>query len=227
MSLRKIKRAEKKGTESVMDEKFALLFWSEFSVGGGGSGGGGNGGASASGGGGGGGAAAAEFTHQVNYGIQAAVLILYTESFFEALKLEAFSVIGVSCGETRCFAACQFSPAPFYFLLAIQGLLPVPPCGRHRARKPGKDVNPNSLDKSHKVMQLLFQTGAPRVGHHPLGQRFRRVGQAALPGARQGSLEPPRCDAKHKVQGVLREGALRGQPKVPRREGIQVGGNEK
>ncbi len=100
-----------------MDEKFALLFWSEFSVGGGGSGGGGNGGASASGGGGGGGAAAAEFTHQVNYGIQAAVLILYTESFFEALKLEAFSVIGVSCGETRCFAACQFSPAPFYFLL--------------------------------------------------------------------------------------------------------------
>ncbi len=69
MSLRKIKRAEKKGTESVMDEKFALLFWSEFSVGGGGSGGGGNGGASASGGGGGGGATAAEFTHQVNYGM--------------------------------------------------------------------------------------------------------------------------------------------------------------
>ena len=29
MSLKKIKRAEKKGTESVMDEKFALLFWSE------------------------------------------------------------------------------------------------------------------------------------------------------------------------------------------------------
>ena len=26
MSLKKIKRAEKKGTESVMDEKFALLF---------------------------------------------------------------------------------------------------------------------------------------------------------------------------------------------------------
>ena len=33
MSLKKIKRAEKKGTESVMDEKFALLFWSEFSIG--------------------------------------------------------------------------------------------------------------------------------------------------------------------------------------------------
>ena len=33
MSLKKIKRAEKKGTESVMDEKFALLFWSEFAVG--------------------------------------------------------------------------------------------------------------------------------------------------------------------------------------------------
>ena len=33
MSLKKIKRAEKKGTESVMDEKFALLFWSEFPVG--------------------------------------------------------------------------------------------------------------------------------------------------------------------------------------------------
>ena len=33
MSLKKIKRVEKKGTESVMDEKFALLFWSEFSVG--------------------------------------------------------------------------------------------------------------------------------------------------------------------------------------------------
>eukprot|EP00095_Tigriopus_kingsejongensis_P006372 maker-scaffold42_size484952-snap-gene-3.26 protein:Tk06372 transcript:maker-scaffold42_size484952-snap-gene-3.26-mRNA-1 annotation:"signal transducer and activator of transcription 5b" len=33
MSLRKIKRAEKKGTESVMDEKFSLLFWSEFTIG--------------------------------------------------------------------------------------------------------------------------------------------------------------------------------------------------
>ncbi len=33
MSLKKIKRAEKKGTESVMDEKFALLFWSEFAIG--------------------------------------------------------------------------------------------------------------------------------------------------------------------------------------------------
>uniref|UniRef100_A0A6A7FV94 Signal transducer and activator of transcription n=2 Tax=Hirondellea gigas TaxID=1518452 RepID=A0A6A7FV94_9CRUS len=35
MQLRKIKRAEKKGQESVMDEKFALLFQSQFSVGGG------------------------------------------------------------------------------------------------------------------------------------------------------------------------------------------------
>lgn len=35
MQLRKIKRAEKKGTESVMDEKFSLLFQSQFSVGGG------------------------------------------------------------------------------------------------------------------------------------------------------------------------------------------------
>ncbi|XP_022249691.1 signal transducer and activator of transcription 5B-like isoform X2 [Limulus polyphemus] len=34
MQLRKIKRAEKKGTESVMDEKFSLLFQSEFKVGG-------------------------------------------------------------------------------------------------------------------------------------------------------------------------------------------------
>ncbi|RWS25719.1 signal transducer and activator of transcription 5B-like protein [Leptotrombidium deliense] len=35
MQLRKIKRAEKKGTESVMDEKFSLLFQSQFTVGGG------------------------------------------------------------------------------------------------------------------------------------------------------------------------------------------------
>lgn len=36
MSLKKIKRADKKGgTESVMDEKFSLLFSSHFSVGGG------------------------------------------------------------------------------------------------------------------------------------------------------------------------------------------------
>lgn len=35
MILKKIKRAEKKGTESVMDEKFSLLFQSQFSVGGG------------------------------------------------------------------------------------------------------------------------------------------------------------------------------------------------
>lgn len=34
MQLQKIKRAEKKGTESVMDEKFALLFQSEFRLGG-------------------------------------------------------------------------------------------------------------------------------------------------------------------------------------------------
>ena len=33
MQLRKIKRAEKKGTESVMDEKFSLLFQSQFTVG--------------------------------------------------------------------------------------------------------------------------------------------------------------------------------------------------
>ncbi|GIY78909.1 signal transducer and activator of transcription 5B [Caerostris darwini] len=35
LQLRKIKRAEKKGTESVMDEKFSLLFQSQFKVGGG------------------------------------------------------------------------------------------------------------------------------------------------------------------------------------------------
>ncbi|XP_050449500.1 signal transducer and activator of transcription 5B [Cataglyphis hispanica] len=35
MQLKKIKRAEKKGTESVMDEKFSLLFQSHFSVAGG------------------------------------------------------------------------------------------------------------------------------------------------------------------------------------------------
>lgn len=35
MQLRKIKRAEKKGTESVMDEKFSLLFQSQFKVAGG------------------------------------------------------------------------------------------------------------------------------------------------------------------------------------------------
>ncbi|RZF46582.1 hypothetical protein LSTR_LSTR002914 [Laodelphax striatellus] len=35
MQLKKIKRAEKKGTESVMDEKFSLLFTSKFTVGGG------------------------------------------------------------------------------------------------------------------------------------------------------------------------------------------------
>ncbi|XP_065164770.1 signal transducer and activator of transcription 5B isoform X2 [Atheta coriaria] len=35
MQLKKIKRAEKKGTESVMDEKFSLLFQSHFSIGGG------------------------------------------------------------------------------------------------------------------------------------------------------------------------------------------------
>lgn len=33
MQLKKIKRAEKKGTESVMDEKFSLLFRSMFQCG--------------------------------------------------------------------------------------------------------------------------------------------------------------------------------------------------
>lgn len=33
MQLKKIKRAEKKGTESVMDEKFALLFQAKFQTG--------------------------------------------------------------------------------------------------------------------------------------------------------------------------------------------------
>ncbi|XP_040575664.1 signal transducer and activator of transcription 5B [Lepeophtheirus salmonis] len=33
LQLKKIKRTEKKGTESVMDEKFAVLFWTEFLVG--------------------------------------------------------------------------------------------------------------------------------------------------------------------------------------------------
>lgn len=35
MQLKKIKRTEKKGTESVTDEKFSLLFQSQFTVGGG------------------------------------------------------------------------------------------------------------------------------------------------------------------------------------------------
>ncbi|XP_048520808.1 signal transducer and activator of transcription 5B isoform X3 [Dendroctonus ponderosae] len=35
MQLKRIKRAEKKGTESVMDEKFSLLFKSQFAIGGG------------------------------------------------------------------------------------------------------------------------------------------------------------------------------------------------
>lgn len=33
LQLKKIRRTEKKGTESVMDEKFSVLFWTEFSVG--------------------------------------------------------------------------------------------------------------------------------------------------------------------------------------------------
>merc|ERR1719445_2007158 len=33
LQLKKIKRTEKKGTESVMDEKFSVLFWTEFTVG--------------------------------------------------------------------------------------------------------------------------------------------------------------------------------------------------
>ena len=33
LQLKKIKRTEKKGTESVMDEKFSVLFWTEFQVG--------------------------------------------------------------------------------------------------------------------------------------------------------------------------------------------------
>jgi len=33
MQLKKIKRAEKKGTESVMDEKFSILFSSTFFIG--------------------------------------------------------------------------------------------------------------------------------------------------------------------------------------------------
>lgn len=33
LQLKKIKRTEKKGTESVMDEKFSVLFWTEFLVG--------------------------------------------------------------------------------------------------------------------------------------------------------------------------------------------------
>lgn len=33
MQLKKIKRTEKKGTESVMDEKFSILFSSKFFIG--------------------------------------------------------------------------------------------------------------------------------------------------------------------------------------------------
>ncbi len=33
LQLKKIKRTEKKGTESVMDEKFSILFWTDFVVG--------------------------------------------------------------------------------------------------------------------------------------------------------------------------------------------------
>jgi signal transducer and activator of transcription 5B len=32
LQLKKIKRTEKKGTESVMEEKFSVLFWTDFQV---------------------------------------------------------------------------------------------------------------------------------------------------------------------------------------------------
>ena len=34
------------------------------------------------------------------------------------------------------------------------------------------------------------QPGAARLGHHPLGQRLRRVGPPALPRAGEGALDP-------------------------------------
>ena len=33
LQLKRIRRTEKKGTESVMEEKFSVLFWTEFQVG--------------------------------------------------------------------------------------------------------------------------------------------------------------------------------------------------
>lgn len=111
MSLKKIKRAEKKGTESVMDEKFALLFWSEFSIGNG------------------------EFHYQVSH----------------TNKVSWFS---------------QFLLLPDQ--ADYSGVRPVPARGGYRARQPG----------------------APRLGHHPLGQRLRWVGPPALPRPREGSLDP-------------------------------------
>ena len=32
LQLKKIRRTEKKGTESVMEEKFSVVFWTDFSV---------------------------------------------------------------------------------------------------------------------------------------------------------------------------------------------------
>ena len=129
MSLKKIKRAEKKGTESVMDEKFALLFWSEFSIGNG------------------------EFHYQVSLGRER--LGDFYSVLLKIRKKRPIAVHQQPDGRNKQNIIMKYLAIKNIIMPGCAGVRPLAAGGGDRARQPG----------------------AARLGHHPLGQRLRRVGQ--------------------------------------------------
>ena len=67
------------------------------------------------------------------------------------------------------------------------------------------------------------QPGAGGAGHGDVGQRLRAVGPRALRRARQGDVGAGGRRAQHEVEGGVRQGPQRGEPLLPRLQGIQVG----
>ena len=85
--------------------------------------------------------------------------------------------------------------------LFLPDLVPLSPRGGDRARQPG----------------------AGGAGHGDVGQRLRAVGPRALRRARQGDVGAGGRRAQHEVEGGVRQGPQRGEPLLPRLQGVQVG----
>ncbi len=139
MSLKKIKRAEKKGTESVMDEKFALLFWAQFPVGTGEN----------------------SRNYQVNNMRHASKACLSMASQTSPLRHDQVpQVLALFSHIPKCQTSADFC----FTCSPPSGVRALSARGGDRTREPR----------------------AARVGHDPVGQRLRRVGPTAVPGAGQG-----------------------------------------
>ena len=65
-----------------------------------------------------------------------------------------------------------------------------------------------------------WQPGAPCLGHNPMGQCIRRMGEATFPGPREGALGSGGKHSQYEVQSILWTRAYRRKPEISGGKGI-------